>query len=223
LPPSHQRQVRKPDSPDDLNISNEQIIRASQPQGSRRQTARQSALRPSRVSEELGTTPTKKSPAVNVHSELESEADDDDFQVDARVPSSSKRKQRAPSAVTTPTKRLRVDAEAELPPTPSIRPELPPDEADLAAVTERARAMTVMSRRPAVPQTRRPWSSADQMLLIKAVDSYDAKWADMADDAVEKGVLEFEKLRDQPALRDKGKFQQALRDKARLLKMEFLK
>jgi hypothetical protein len=85
-------------------------------------------------------------------------------------------------------------------------------EPDLEALSQKSRLIALENRRPKPPQTRTPWSRNDCRLLIHAVWEHSAKWS-LIQKKIESGEIQFEHPRDQ----------QALRDKARLLKQDFLK
>lgn len=83
---------------------------------------------------------------------------------------------------------------------------------DIEELLKRSREVTAATRKAKEPQVRKPWLREDIKTLIKAVDTYKCKWSAI-EKAIETGALHFERPRDQ----------QALRDKARLLKQDFLK
>jgi hypothetical protein len=83
---------------------------------------------------------------------------------------------------------------------------------DLVALSQKARRETQNARKPKEPQTRTPWTRADCKRLIMAVDTYKCKWS-LMEQMISNGTIPFEYPRNQ----------QALRDKARLLKQDFLK
>ncbi|KAK3489183.1 uncharacterized protein B0T23DRAFT_195280 [Neurospora hispaniola] len=85
-------------------------------------------------------------------------------------------------------------------------------EPDLDAVSQRSREVSAANRKARGPQSRSPWLRDDIRMLIKAVDTYKCKWS-VIEGEIKKGNIPFERPRDQ----------QALRDKARLLKQDFLK
>ena len=91
---------------------------------------------------------------------------------------------------------------------------LPPEdgEPDIAAVSQRSREIAALNRKPKEPQTRTPWSRNDVRMLMKAVDVFKCKWSQIEEE-IKAGMIRMEHPRDQ----------QALRDKARLLKQDFLK
>lgn len=145
---------------------------------------------------------------------------DDPFEIDDRQPGSQRRAQVAETP--RPRKRARPSKKAVLEGTPGAEgdaapsPRRPPPasamEPDLEALSQRAREVAIANRKPKEPQTRTPWSRNDCRALIKAVDVYKAKWS-LIQQEIAKGVIPFEHPRDQ----------QALRDKARLLKQDMLK
>ncbi|TLD18476.1 hypothetical protein PspLS_10120 [Pyricularia sp. CBS 133598] len=85
---------------------------------------------------------------------------------------------------------------------------------NLLQMSHHARAISALARQrnPKPPQTRVPWSIPDCQRLIGAVGAYDAKWSKIAE-AIRNGQVPLEHPRDQ----------QALRDKARLIKQDMLK
>ncbi|TLS22323.1 uncharacterized protein PpBr36_09881 [Pyricularia pennisetigena] len=85
---------------------------------------------------------------------------------------------------------------------------------NLLQMSQHARAISALARQrnPKPPQTRVPWSIPDCQRLIGAVGAYDAKWSKIAE-AIRNGQVPLEHPRDQ----------QALRDKARLIKQDMLK
>ena len=87
-----------------------------------------------------------------------------------------------------------------------------PLEPDLIALQEASREMRAANRKPKEPQTRTPWSQADTRLLIRAVHAFRCKWSHI-DKQIQAGRLPFEHPRNQ----------QALRDKARILKQDYLR
>ncbi|KAK1758418.1 hypothetical protein QBC47DRAFT_374623 [Echria macrotheca] len=93
---------------------------------------------------------------------------------------------------------------------------LPPSslaaEPDFDAVRIRSREISAANRKAKEPQVRSAWVRNDVKLLVKAVDTYKCKWS-IIQKEIEAGTIPFEIPRDQ----------QALRDKARLLKQDFLK
>jgi hypothetical protein len=86
------------------------------------------------------------------------------------------------------------------------------DGIDYEALSQRSRELSAANRKHKEPQVRSAWVRNDVRLLVKAVDSYECKWSAI-EEAIKKGIIPFERPRNQ----------QALRDKARLLKQDFLK
>ncbi|KAK4166606.1 hypothetical protein QBC43DRAFT_298293 [Cladorrhinum sp. PSN259] len=102
------------------------------------------------------------------------------------------------------------------PPLPSIT-EYPPlpgtqTEPDFDALTQRSREISAATRKVREPQVRSAWVRNDVRMLVRAVDEYGCKWS-VIERMIKDGTIPFERPRDQ----------QALRDKARLLKQDFLK
>ncbi|KAK3695500.1 hypothetical protein B0T22DRAFT_109073 [Podospora appendiculata] len=93
-------------------------------------------------------------------------------------------------------------------------PELPNAqmEPDFEAVAQRSKELSAASRKAREPQVRSAWVRHDVRLLVKAVDTFKCKWSQI-ETQIKAGLIPFERPRDQ----------QALRDKARLLKQDFLK
>ncbi|KAK3393134.1 hypothetical protein B0H63DRAFT_457502 [Podospora didyma] len=91
------------------------------------------------------------------------------------------------------------------PPTPQVEP-------DFDAVSQRSREISAAHRKVREPQTRSAWVRSDVRLLVKAVDTFKCKWS-VIEKEIKAGTIPFDRPRDQ----------QALRDKARLLKQDFLK
>lgn len=122
-----------------------------------------------------------------------------------------KRKKKAPadSAAAPP-----ATAPASAPIAPTQYPPLPgtQDDPDLDVLKERTRELSAARRKAREPQARTAWVRNDVRLLVKAVDTYACKWS-MIEKEIKAGTIPFERPRDQ----------QALRDKARLLKQDFLK
>lgn len=85
-------------------------------------------------------------------------------------------------------------------------------EPDLVTLSQRSREVSVAARGPREPQRRVAWTRQDTRTLITAIHVYRAGWSLIAKE-IQKGTIPFEIKRDQ----------QALRDKARLLKQDFLK
>lgn len=146
--------------------------------------------------------------------------DDDDFETDSRIPDNQRRVGGEPS-----TKRARFDRPASDSAAPGNAGSQAPDEdqliknppssymdPDLGALSQKSREMSMAARKPKEPQMRTPWSRHDCRLLIRAVDAYKCRWSTIEKE-IQNGTIPFEHPRDQ----------QALRDKARLLKQDFLK
>lgn len=93
-------------------------------------------------------------------------------------------------------------------PTP-LRSQIEPD---FEAVSQRARELSAANRKARQPQVRSPWVQPDISRLILAVHEYKCRWSAI-ERAIRNKTIEFDRFRDQ----------QALRDKARLLKQDFLK
>ncbi|KAK4247819.1 hypothetical protein C7999DRAFT_14214 [Corynascus novoguineensis] len=109
-----------------------------------------------------------------------------------------------------------ISASAALAP-PASQSQYPPlpgtqDEPDFDALSQRTREITAAARKVKEPQVRSSWVSRDVKLLVKAVNTYQCKWSTIEKE-IKAGTIPFERPRDQ----------QALRDKARLLKQDFLK
>jgi hypothetical protein len=143
--------------------------------------------------------------------------DDDDFETDARVPTGRRREE----IVTPKPKRKRQKINKPEPDLARIaatgRPDnglplSPADDFDIVALSQNARRETMNARRPKEPQTRTPWTRSDCKRLILAVDTYKCKWS-MIEAQITNGTIRM----------DCSRNQQALRDKARLLKQDFLK
>lgn len=96
---------------------------------------------------------------------------------------------------------------SQYPPMPGTQ-----DEPDFDALQQRTREISAAARKTREPQVRSPWVRKDVSLLVKAVFTYQAKWSTIQKE-IAAGTIPFERPRDQ----------QALRDKARLLKQDFLK
>ncbi|AEO65042.1 uncharacterized protein THITE_2111580 [Thermothielavioides terrestris NRRL 8126] len=113
-----------------------------------------------------------------------------------------------PSAPTAPA------PAAPAPMQPSQYPPLPgsDDEPDLEALAQRTREISAAARKVKQPQVRSAWVRKDVSLLIKAVHAFQCKWSTIEKE-IKAGTLKFER----------NVNQQALRDKARLLKQDFLK
>jgi hypothetical protein len=98
-------------------------------------------------------------------------------------------------------------AQSQYPPLPGTQ-----DEPDFDALSQRTRELTAAARKVKEPQTRTPWVGEDIKLLIGAVREHQCGWSTIEKE-IKAGTLPFKRPRDQ----------QALRDKARLLKQDFLK
>ena len=85
-------------------------------------------------------------------------------------------------------------------------------EPDFEAVTQRSREISAAKRVPKKPQERNSWVREDVKQLVRAVDTFKCKWS-LIEREIEAGTIPFKLKRNQ----------QALRDKARLLKQDFLK
>ena len=120
----------------------------------------------------------------------------------------------APEAAMAPAPAPPASAPAATPIAPSPYPPLPgtQDEPDLEALSQRNREISAAARKVKEPQVRSAWVRKDVSLLIKAVNVYQCKWSTIEKE-IKAGTVPFERPRDQ----------QALRDKARLLKQDFLK
>jgi hypothetical protein len=143
--------------------------------------------------------------------------DDDDFETDARVPTGRRREE----IVTPKPKRKRQKINKPEPDLARIAaagasdnrlPLSSADDLDIIALSQNARRETMNARRPREPQTRTPWTRSDCKRLITAVDTYKCKWS-MIEAQIANGTIRMDCPRNQ----------QALRDKARLLKQDFLK
>jgi hypothetical protein len=98
-------------------------------------------------------------------------------------------------------------AQSQYPPLPGTQ-----DEPDFEALSQRTKEISAASRKVKEPQVRSAWVRRDISLLVKAVNTYQCKWSSIEKE-IKAGTIPFERPRDQ----------QALRDKARLLKQDFLK
>lgn len=104
-----------------------------------------------------------------------------------------------------------------LPPISPIQSQYPPlsgpsDELDLDALSQRTREISAAARKVKEPQVRSPWVKGDVLALMHAVNIYQCKWSTIEKE-IKAGTIKFERPRNQ----------QALRDKARLLKQDLLK
>ncbi|KXX82628.1 hypothetical protein MMYC01_200804 [Madurella mycetomatis] len=113
----------------------------------------------------------------------------------------------APPATVPATAPAGPIAHTQYPPLPGTQ-----DEPDLDALRERTKEISAATRKAREPQVRSAWVRNDVKLLVKAVDTYACKWSTIEKE-IKAGTIPFERPRDQ----------QALRDKARLLKQDFLK
>ena len=221
-PPSNQLQATPPrGAPRDYpQHSNEELLTASTPPPSRSQ--RPAAGSPARR--------VPRSPFMDA----DDAEDDDDFQQDTRPVNPEKRAMISSSLP--PPKRPRVEAsrpsatatdraamppppvpssnshQSAPPPPPSSSSSYPvPSQAEYEAVKEAKRAIAERLRRdkpPAPPKQRQQWSDPDTTALIELVAESRAAWATMEKDA----QFRFEHPRNQ----------QAYRDKARNLKVDYL-
>ncbi|KAK4177505.1 hypothetical protein QBC36DRAFT_326803 [Triangularia setosa] len=155
----------------------------------------------------------------------------------AQVTTTGGRKKRGAAAVDAsgdqanpqqPKKRARrkknADAEVDLsasgqvvpaqPAAPVQYPPLPGTqlEPDFDALTQRSKEISAANRKVREPQVRSAWVRNDVRELVKAIHTYGCKWS-VIEKQIKEGNIHFERPRDQ----------QALRDKARLLKQDFLK
>jgi hypothetical protein len=96
---------------------------------------------------------------------------------------------------------------SQYPPLPGTQ-----DDPDFEALSQRTKEISAAARKVKEPQVRSAWVRKDVALLVKAVNTYQCKWSTIEKE-IKAGTIEFERPRDQ----------QALRDKARLLKQDFLK
>lgn len=153
--------------------------------------------------------------------------DEVEFETDSRVPDNERRVAGKPTAKRTrfngPPSSAAQDMAAHIPPSTagsqapeedrlSINPPSSYMDPDLAALSQKSREVSLASRKPREPQARVPWSREDCKLLIRAVDTYKCRWSTIEKE-IQSGIIPFDHPRDQ----------QALRDKARLLKQDFLK
>ncbi|KAH8884315.1 hypothetical protein GQ53DRAFT_846409 [Thozetella sp. PMI_491] len=147
------------------------------------------------------------------------DGEEDAFEKDTRAPQNKRKATGKPRA-----KRTRKSQGAENQDVPSsgtvapvaqmdvYDPNDPQMEPDLDALTQRSREIAAAHRTPREPQTRTPWSQHDTKLLIKAVDIFRCKWSKIANE-IQSGNIPFQHPRNQ----------QALRDKARILKQDYLR
>lgn len=127
-----------------------------------------------------------------------------------------RKKKDAPEAAANPPPSTAVSGAAPLAP-PASQSQYPPvpgtqDEPDFEALSQRTREISAAARKVKEPQVRSSWVAKDVKLLVKAVSTYQCKWSTIEKE-IKAGTIPFERPRDQ----------QALRDKARLLKQDFLK
>ncbi|KAL1838874.1 hypothetical protein VTJ49DRAFT_2098 [Mycothermus thermophilus] len=113
----------------------------------------------------------------------------------------------APASSSAPMQSGAPPMHHQYPPLPGTQ-----DEPDFEALSQRTKELSAVSRKVKEPQVRQPWTQKDTRLLVKAVSTYKAKWSAIEKE-IKAGTIPFERPRDQ----------QALRDKARLLKQDFLK
>ncbi len=145
------------------------------------------------------------------------DGDEDAFETDTRAPRPRRKASGKPRA-----KRSRKMKASEGEAGPSSDPVAPMAdmdimlgshmEPDLDALTQRSREVAAAHRKPKEPQTRIPWSQNDVKFLIRAVDIYRCKWSKIASE-IKSGRIPFQHMRNQ----------QALRDKARILKQDYLR
>ncbi|KAK3941906.1 hypothetical protein QBC46DRAFT_340023 [Diplogelasinospora grovesii] len=149
------------------------------------------------------------------------ETEDDEYQTDSRAPAKKRKIANKPRAARKPAI---LPPPLEAPPSSTTMvasqyPALPSaqmtddgDLPDFEALAQRSREISAAHRKPKEPQTRTAWTRNDIRQLVKAVDTYKCKWS-VIEREIRNGTIQFERQRDQ----------QALRDKARLLKQDFLK
>lgn len=130
----------------------------------------------------------------------------------AKKPRRTRKKNDVPDSSAAPSTAVSTARAASV-----IRSQYPPlpgsqDEPDLEALSQRTREISAANRKNKEPQVRSAWVRNDVRLLVKAVDAYSCKWSTIEKE-IKAGTIPFERPRDQ----------QALRDKARLLKQDFLK
>jgi hypothetical protein len=126
-----------------------------------------------------------------------------------------RKKNEVPQAATAPPSTAAPTSAPQPPPMPlSQYPPLPgtQDDPDFEALSQRTKEISAAARKVKEPQVRSAWVRKDVALLVKAVNTYQCKWSTIEKE-IKAGTIEFERPRDQ----------QALRDKARLLKQDFLK
>ncbi|KAK0656331.1 hypothetical protein B0T16DRAFT_399102 [Cercophora newfieldiana] len=130
----------------------------------------------------------------------------------AKKPRGRRKQDATPASSVTPSTAQFSDpaGESQYPPPPSSAAGF--EDTDFEAVSQRSRAISAANRKAREPQVRSAWVRNDVKQLIKAVDVYKCKWSTIEKE-IKNGTIPFEIPRDQ----------QALRDKARLLKQDFLK
>lgn len=89
----------------------------------------------------------------------------------------------------------------------------PSVELDPEALSVAAKLITKANKKQAMPKTRRPWTVHDTQQLVRAIHVYKAKWSSIQK-AIELHHVPFNVI---------DRDQQALRDKARLVKVDILK
>ncbi|KAK4102709.1 hypothetical protein N658DRAFT_494745 [Parathielavia hyrcaniae] len=128
----------------------------------------------------------------------------------------TKRKKNAvpEASMASPSTAAPAGASFQPPVPPSQYPPLPgtQDEPDFDALAQRTKEISAAARKVKEPQVRTAWVRNDVALLVKAVNTYQCKWSAIEKE-IKAGTIPFQRPRDQ----------QALRDKARLLKQDFLK
>jgi hypothetical protein len=129
----------------------------------------------------------------------------------AKKPRGRRKQDAAPSSsAAPPSAQSGIPAgESQYPPPPSSAAF---GDTDFEAVSQRSREISAANRKAREPQVRSAWVRNDVKQLVKAVDVYKCKWSTIEKE-IKAGTIVFEIPRDQ----------QALRDKARLLKQDFLK
>lgn len=84
---------------------------------------------------------------------------------------------------------------------------------DPLALSQAAQLITKANKKQSMPKARRPWSVHDTQQLVRAIHVYKAKWSTIQK-AIENHHVQFNVI---------DRDQQALRDKARLVKVDILK
>lgn len=132
----------------------------------------------------------------------------------AKRPRERRKKTDVPNPSVAPSTHATASTQSTAPVVQSQYPPLPgtQDEPDYDALRQRTREISAAKRKAREPQVRSAWVRNDVRLLVKAVDTYSCKWS-LIEKEIKRGTIPFERPRDQ----------QALRDKARLLKQDFLK